>query len=308
MGSREWLLLFTLSVLWGASFFFGKVALAELRPFTVVLGRFGFAAVALVVLLTIRGQALPRERREWRALAVMAVLNNLVPLSLLAWGQTHIASGLASILNGTTPLFTVMLAHALTNDERLTPARLAGVLLGFGGVIVMLGFAALAGLGRDVLGQLACLGAALSYACAGIFGRRLRGIPPLVTATGQVTVSALLILPVALVLDRPWLGPAPSLATWGALLGIAIPSTAVGYVIYFRILSTAGATNLLLVTFLIPVSALVLGTTILGEPLDLRHFGGMALIALGLVAIDGRAAGQLTRAWPVASSKDTNFA
>jgi drug/metabolite transporter (DMT)-like permease len=254
MGTREWLLLLTLSVVWGASFFFGKIALAELRPFTVVLGRW-LAAMVLIVLVVIRGQALPRDGRTWRALAVMAVLNNLVPFTLLAWGQTQITSGLASILNATTPLFTVMLAHALTDDERLTFPRLAGVLLGFGGVIVMIGPAALAGLGRDVLAQVACLGAALSYACAGIFGRRLRGIPPLVTATGQATVSALLIFPVALIVDRPWLGPAPSLVTWGALFGIAIPSTAAGYVIYFRILSTAGATNLLLVTFLIPVSA-----------------------------------------------------
>ena len=295
MGGTEWLLLIALSVLWGGSFFFTEVALTALPPFTVVLGRVGFAACALLLLVPLSGHRLPRTLRPWGVFLVLGGLNNLIPFSLIAWGQTEIASGLASILNATTPLFTVVLAHLLTRDERLTPARLAGVLAGLAGVVLMIGPAALTGLGSAVLAQGACLGAALSYALAGIFGRRLRVTPPLVTAAGQVTMSTLLVLPLALAVDRPWTLPLPGPATWSALIGLALLSTALAYVIYFRILARAGATNLLLVTFLIPVSALGLGIGLLGEQLAPGHLGGMALIALGLAAIDGRAFAWLAR-------------
>ena len=255
MGLAEWLLLVALSVLWGGSFFFAEVALAELPPFTVVLARVSLAAVALVAMVLASRQPVPRSLRLWGAFVMMGALNNLIPFSLIVWGQTEIASGLAAILNATTPLFTVLLAHLLTTDERLTSARFAGVLAGFAGVVVMIGPAALEGLAGPVLAQLACLAAALSYALAGIFGRRLRHHPPLVAAAGQVTMSTLLILPLALLVDRPWTLAPPGPATWSALLGIALLSTALAYVIYFRILARAGATNLLLVTFLIPVSS-----------------------------------------------------
>jgi drug/metabolite transporter (DMT)-like permease len=191
----------------------------------------------------------------------------------------------------------VLLVHLLTRDERLTPGRLAGVLAGFTGVVLMIGPAALGAFGGAVLAQLACLAAALSYALAGIFGRRLRAQPPLVAAAGQVTMSTLLILPLALIVDRPWTLALPGPATWGALLGIALLSTALAYVIYFRILARAGATNLLLVTFLIPIGALVLGTTLLRERLAPGEALGMALIALGLAAIDRRPAAWLARRW-----------
>ncbi len=288
MGPAEWLLLVTLSVLWGGSFFFAKVAIAELPPFTVVLARVGLAALALLLIVVASGQRLPRSARLWGAFLVMGALNNLIPFSLIVWGQTQIASGLASILNATTPLFTVVLAHVLTRDERLTPGRFAGVLAGLAGVAVMIGPETLAGLGGPLPAELAVLGAALSYALAGIFGRRFRGTPPLVTALGQVSASTLLILPLALLADRPWTLPPPGPATLCALAGIALLSTALAYVIYFRILAAAGATNLLLVTFLIPVSALILGTTVLGEHLTGGQLAGMALIGLGLAAIDGR--------------------
>jgi drug/metabolite transporter (DMT)-like permease len=288
MGGVEWLLLITLALLWGGSFFFTEVALAELPPFTIVLGRVGLAAAALLLLVPLCGHRLPRTPGPWKALLLMGALNNLIPFSLIVWGQTALASGLAAILNATTPLFTVLLAHLLTRDERLTPGRLAGVLAGLAGVVLMIGPAALEGLGGGVLAQLACLAAALSYALAGIFGRRLRDHPPLVAAAGQVTMSTLLILPLALLVDRPWTLLLPGPATWSALLGLALLSTALAYVIYFRILARAGATNLLLVTFLIPVSALFLGSAVLGERLASGEALGMALIALGLAAIDGR--------------------
>jgi drug/metabolite transporter (DMT)-like permease len=295
MGPREWLLLVVLSLLWGGSFFFAEVALAELPPMTVVLARIGLAALALNLLMLASGRRLPRWPRLWGAFLVMGALNNLVPFSLIVWGQTQIASGLAAILNATTPLFTVVLAHALTRDERLTPARLAGVAAGLAGVVLMIGPAALGGAGAGVLAQLACLAAALSYALAGIFGRRFRGQPPLITATGQVSAGALMVLPLALLADQPWTLPAPGAMTVAALAGLALLSTALAYVIYFRILAAAGATNLLLVTFLIPISALLLGTWLLGEAVMPRQLAGMALIGLGLAAIDGRPLAPLAR-------------
>lgn len=288
MGPAEWGLLLLLSLFWGGSFFFSKVALAELPPFTVVLARVGIAAVALNAAVPLSGQRMPADQHLWGRFAVMGAINNLIPFSLIFYSQTRIPSGLAAILNATTPLWTVLLAHWLTRDERLTPNRLAGVLIGFVGVIILLGPDLLGGLGVQVLAQLAVVGAAVSYAFAGIFGKGFRGIPPLVTATGQVTATAVMMLPVALLVDRPWVLSAPGLVTWGALLGLALLSTAFAYRIYFRLLATAGATNLLLVTFLIPVSALLLGTLILGERLDPGDFVGMAAIGLGLIAIDGR--------------------
>jgi len=288
MGPVEWFLLIILSVLWGGSFFFSKVVLAELGPLTIVLGRVSIAAVVLNVMVRATGQRMLASPRSWGFFLVMGLLNNLVPFSLIFWGQTQIPSAMASILNATTPLWTVLLAHFLTADERLTPGRLSGVVFGLGGVVVAIGPGTLLGLGLDVLAQLAVVGAAISYALAGIYGKRFKGVSPLVTAAGQLTCSTLMVIPVALFVDRPWLLPMPTLTTWGALLALALLSTAVAYVIYFRLLSTAGATNLLLVTFLIPVSALMLGMTLLGEQLDPRTFVGMGLIGLGLVAMDGR--------------------
>jgi drug/metabolite transporter (DMT)-like permease len=288
MSAREWGLLLLLSVLWGGSFFFSKVALAELPPFTVVLGRVGIAALALLLTVRCSGRRMPYDRQLWQRFFVMGAINNLIPFSLIFYGQTQIASGLAAILNATTPLWTVLLAHLFTRDERLTPNRIAGVLVGFAGVVFMLGPELLGGLGAQVVAQLAVVGAALSYACAGIFGRGFRGIPPIVTAAGQVTATTVMMIPVALLVDRPWELAAPGAVTWGALAGLALLSTALAYGIYFRLLASAGATNLLLVTFLIPVSALLLGTGILGEQITTNDLLGMLAIGIGLAAIDGR--------------------
>ncbi|KQP25000.1 ABC transporter permease [Methylobacterium sp. Leaf102] len=290
MSAPEWAMLLCLSVLWGGSFFFTQVALEALPPVTLVTLRVGLAALILNAVVPLSGLAMPRGARVWSAFLGMGLLNNAVPFCLIVWGQTHIASGLAAILNATTPLFTVVAAHFLTADERMTGSRMAGGLVGLAGVAVMVGPAVLAGLGADLLAQVAVLGAALSYACAGLFGRRFRrmGIPPLATAAGQVSASTLILVPIALVVDRPWTLPMPGAAVVGAVVGIAALSTALAYVLYFRILATAGATNLLLVTFLIPVSAILLGAVVLGERLDPRHIVGMALIGCGLAAIDGR--------------------
>lgn len=297
MGVAEWGLLITLSVLWGGSFFFVGVAVDALPPFTIVALRVGLAAIALNGLVLAKGLSMPASRQLLTAFVAMACLNNMIPFSLIVWGQTHIASGLASILNATTPFFTVIAAHFLTSDEKASGGRLAGVVLGFAGVVLMLGYEALAGLGTSAVAQLAVLGAAVSYALAGIFGRRFRslGVPPLIAATGQTTASAVVLVPLALALERPWMLPVPGAPVWGAVVGLALLSTALAYLIYFRVLATAGATNILLVTFLIPVSAILLGTTILGEQLEMKHFAGMGLIGLGLAAIDGRPLGVLRR-------------
>jgi drug/metabolite transporter (DMT)-like permease len=288
MGAIEWLLLLTLSVLWGGTFLFSEVALEEVQPFTLVLGRVGVAAIALLIVVYATGRRMPSSWAAWGPFLLMGALNNLIPFSLIFWGQIEITASLASILNATTPLFTVLLAHILTRDERITPGRLAGVVLGIAGVVAMIGPAALHGLGLHLLAQIAVLGAALSYAFAGIFGRRFKGQPLLVTAAGQVSASMLMMLPIALLVDRPWTGPLPDATVWAAVLGLAILGTALAYILYFRILATAGATNLLLVTFLIPVTAILLGAVLLGERLDPEHLLGMALIGLGLAAIDGR--------------------
>jgi drug/metabolite transporter (DMT)-like permease len=290
MTPSEWGMLIALSVLWGGSFFFTGVALEALPPLTLVVLRVGLAAIILNLAIRLIGLRMPRDRRTWAAFCAMGFLNNVLPFCLIVWSQTHIASGLAAILNATTPLATVIVAHLLTADETMTANRLFGVAIGFVGVVVMIGPAAFAGVGVNVVAQLAVLAAAVSYALAGIYGRRFKrlGIAPMLTAAGQVTASTVMLLPIALTTDHPWTLPMPGVAVLGAVLGIASLSTALAYVIYFRILATAGAMNLLLVTLLIPVSAILLGSLVLAERLSLTHFLGMAFIGAGLAAIDGR--------------------
>lgn len=296
MSLRVWIWLVSLSVLWGGSFFFAKVAVAELRPLTVVFGRVALAAFALNLWLWLTGQSLFRRGTPWAAFMIMGLLNNLIPFSLIFWGQTQIASGLASILNATTPLFTLVVAHLATRDEQMNAAKLAALLIGFAGVTVLIGPDLVIGDRLGSLAQVACLGAAFSYALAGAYGRRFQAmaVSPLQAASGQVTASTVLILPIMLIVDQPWQLPGlPSAIVWPALAGLALLSTALAYLLYFRILAAAGATNLLLVTFLIPVTAILLGTLFLGEELAPRHFLGMALIGLGLASLDGRIAARL---------------
>ena len=292
MGRREWGMLVLLSVVWGGSFFFVGVAVKELPPLTIAALRVGLAALALNAALRLLGVRLPREAAAWRAFLGMGILNHVIPFSLMVWGQGHIASGLASILNAATPLFTVLVAHALTKDERLTAGRFAGVVVGIAGVAVMIGPEALRHLGLHVAAQLAVIAGTVSYAFAGVYGRRFRamGIAPVATATGQVTASTAILVPLALLFERPWAGGMPGTATILAVLGLALVSTAFAYILFFRILATAGATNVILVTFLIPVTSILLGAVFLGERLEPKHFAGMVLIGGGLALIDGRLA------------------
>ncbi|HET9855382.1 MAG TPA: DMT family transporter [Methylomirabilota bacterium] len=301
MSGRAWGLIGVLAVLWGVSFFFSKVALAELPPSTLVLGRCGIAALALLVAARLGGHRIPRSLRVWAGFFALGALNSLIPFGLIAWGQVLLTSGLASILNATTPLVTALVAHAW-GDERLTAHRIAGVLVGLAGVCVLIGPGVLGHLGAHSLAELAILGAAVSYAFAGSYGRRFRALPPVVAVAGMMTTAAVMALPIALVVDRPWTLHV-GVRTWGALLGLALLSTALGFVIYFRVLATAGATNVMLVTLLMPIVALLAGSVILAEPVTGAALAGMALIGAGLLAIDGRLLRLRRAATPAPASK-----
>jgi drug/metabolite transporter (DMT)-like permease len=290
MSGTEWSLLLTLSVLWSGSFLFGKVAVGELPPLSVTWGRVALAALLLNAVMLVLGRRLPGDRAAWWAFVGMGLLNNVVPFSLIFWGQTRIGAGLAAILNATTPLWTVVVAHLLTADEKLTAGKVVGTLLGIAGVAVLIGTTAMTDGVDDVVAMSAVVLATLSYALAGIFGRRFARmkLAPMSVAAGQLTASSLVLLPLMLLVDMPWRLPPPSLTAAAAVVGLAVFSTAFAYVIYFRVLATAGATNLLLVTFLIPPSAVILGVALLDEPVLWRHLAGLALIGGGLAAIDGR--------------------
>lgn len=287
MGVRLWCLIVLLSMIWGASFFFVEIAVERMTPLTIVLCRVGTAAVLLLGFVMITGRKMPKTPAIWGSFLVIGALNNVIPFTLITWGQTYIDSSLASILNATTPVFSVILAHFLTRDEPLTKNRLAGVLLGWTGVAVLIGIDALHGVGMKTAGQAAVLVAALLYAIAAIFGRRFRDIDPVVVAAGMLTSSTLIMIPLVFAFEQP-LALDPTAETWAALFCLAAISTSLAYIIYFYVLSKAGATNILLVTFLIPVSAIFLGMMVLGETPGWNAFAGMALIFTGLIAIDGR--------------------
>lgn len=286
----EWGLLLGLSVIWGGSFFFVEIALREVPPFTVVLSRVAIGGAALYLVLRAGGRTLALGWPVWRIFFLLGLINNALPFCFLTWGQSRIDGGLASILNATTPLFTIVIAHFLTIDERMTPGRAAGVVVGFVGVAAMIGVDALNPLGADLAGQLSCLGAPVCYAIGTIQARRLSrlGLSPVQSAAGQFIAASVYLLPVSMALDRPWTFGPPSTETVAALAGLALVSSALAYMIYFRILATAGATNILLVTFLVPATAISLGILFLGEALQAQHVAGVALVGVGLALIDGR--------------------
>ncbi|PTO71752.1 DMT family transporter [Vibrio splendidus] len=289
MNSKVWAMLILLSILWGGSFFFVGVVVNDLPPLTIVTLRVGIAAFTLWGIAMILGLRPPKSLKIWGAFLGMGLLNNVIPFALIVWGQTQIASGVASILNAATPIFTVVVAGIFLPDERPTPLKLFGVALGFVGVVVMIGVPALGGEG-SLLAQLAIVAATVSYAFAGVYGRRFKslGINPVVTAAGQVTASTLILLPITLFVDGAIDTDKTNMSTWIAIVGLAVASTALAYILYFKILELAGATNVLLVTLLVPVSATLLGSLFLNESLEVIHILGMALIAFGLSAIDGR--------------------
>ncbi len=290
LGRSGWMLLVLLALLWGGSFAFNELALQQMGPVTIVTWRVAGGCVALWLAAGLLGVRVPLDGRIWAGFFVLGLLNNIVPFFLIVWGQARIDSGLASILNATTPMFSLVLAHLVTADERINTRRVVGLVCGLLGIVVLVGPGVLSEVGVSWLGQAAVLGAGLSYAAAGVFGRRFRGIEPMVLALGMLTASSVIALPIAFVLEEPWTLPSQAIV-WLALLGLAVPGAAIAYVLYYRILASAGATNLMLVTLLIPFAAIFLGVTFLGEAVSGAMVVGGALVLAGLAVIDGKLIG-----------------
>lgn len=288
MTLKDWAQLLLLGAIWGASFFFARVSVAELHPLALVLLRVAIAAAALQLLLALRGPSFSLAWPHAGMFLLLALTNNVIPFSLIFAGQTVLGAGLAAVLNATTPFWTLIIANAVTSDEKLTVNKLAGIVLGMAGTAVMIGPGVVAGLGGPVWAKLALIGAALSYAVALMVARRFRGVPPPVVATGQLTASTFIMIPVVLAVHGPASLAAGSAPVWMAVLALALISTAFGYILFFNIVASAGATNASLVTLIAPVSAILLGVLFLGERLETFELGGMILIALGLLTIDGR--------------------
>ena len=297
MSRTEWGLLLILSVLWDGSFFCSKVAVSGLPPLTIVFLRFSAASLLVYAYLRAGGGAVPRQPEALVSFAGMGLLNNLIPAGLIVWGQTMIPSGLASVLIATTPIFSILATRCTDTGERLTPGKMAGMAFGLLGTAILFGVSNADSTKSFATGIAACLGAAISYGCANAFGRRFRrfGITPVQGAFGQMMATSVMALPLMLALDAPWRLVVPGMEVWAAMAGLVVLSTALGYIIFFRILSGAGATNVSLVTLLIPISAILLGSGVLGETLSATQLSGMLLIAFGLITIDGRAMGLLQR-------------
>jgi len=300
---QSWLLLILLGILWGGSYFFNAEALRDLPPLTIVLVRVTLGALFLAPLLKPLGGTWPRTLRDWLPFLVMGSLNNVIPFSLIVTGQSYISSGLASVLNATTPLFSVLVLSSF-GDERLSGHRIVGVVIGLIGVIVLRG-PALDGSGSQTLGMLLCLGAAVSYAFSGLWGRRvLAGVPAITAATCQSICSSVLMAIIAGAVDRPWQLLMPSLPTWLSLGALGLLSHALAYVVFFRILARSGATNVMLVTLLVPVTAILLGYLVLGEPLGASEIAGALIVGSALLVMDGRLLHLLFRAgWTGRSRK-----
>ena len=281
-------LLLLLGLIWGGSFFFARIAVHDVPPFTLVFLRLSLAAVALHLYLAGRLGIYQSLRRHWPQFLLLGLINNAIPHTLIFCGQTQMGAGLASILNATTPMWTVLIGNQLTTDERLTSAKLAGCLTGLLGTIVLLGPSVTSGGSVPFWALLLPILAAISYGFAAIYAKRFKGIAPPVVAAGQLTGSSLIMLPVALMIDQPWALATPPVTAIAAILGLALLSTAFAYILYFRIIELAGATNTSLVTLLVPPSALLLGFLFLGERMGPTEIAGMLLIAAGLLVLDGR--------------------
>jgi drug/metabolite transporter (DMT)-like permease len=288
MSLRNWGLLLCLGAIWGGSFFFARVAVAEIPPLALVLFRVAIAAIALHLYLAVRGPSSRLALPHAASFAVLACLNNIIPFSLIFLGQTQLGAGLASVLNATTPFWTILLANALTPDEKISWNKLAGIVLGIAGTAIMIGPGLLAGIGGPAWAKFALIGAAVSYGCAGIFAKRFRQLPATIIATGQLSASTVIMLPVVLFLHGNADLFSASAPVWASVLALALLSTAFAYILFFNLVASAGAINASLVTLVVPVSAILLGALFLGERLETFEFAGMALIGAGLIAVDGR--------------------
>lgn len=287
MGLAEWTLLLLLSLIWGGSFFFNAVALQGLPPMLVVLGRVFVGALGLLAIIRVAGLHLAPYRHRWRQFLILSLLNTTLPFSLIVWGQQHIDSGLAAVINATTPAFTILVTHFYTSDEHASLQKIIGAIIGLGGVMLLIGTDAVLGFGDHVLGQLAVLGATFCYACAATYTRRMTDMPPMITGFGQLSASTLTLAPIAITVSRPWELPMPDLNVIGAIICLGLICSAFAYVLFFRILTNSGATNVSLVTLFIPLSATALGVAFLNEPFTLRIVWGMACVTTAAILING---------------------
>jgi drug/metabolite transporter (DMT)-like permease len=290
LDATGWGLIAILSVLWGGAFFLIELGLRSYSPNTLVFMRLALAVPPMWVTMRFTGDRLPRDLKSWSLLMVVGALNCALPFILFFWGQQYLDSGYASILNATTPLWGVVVAHFMTSDEKATSARIGGVLVGMAGIIVMVGPDVIKGVSHNLLAQIACLVSTLFYSFAAIYGRRLgqTKMTPMVVATGQTMMAAVFMLPIILLYDQPWMMAMPRLDATLAGITLALLSTALAYILYFRLIDRAGASNAQLVAFIMPVLAIILGVAFLGESLNGGQVAGAILIAAGLVILDGR--------------------
>lgn len=288
LDGRSWALLLALAFLWSISFIFMKVAAAEIPVLTLVLIRVGLAALVLHLVVRMSGLRFPRRGGIFARYGLMGLLNNILPGALIVYATLRIGAGSASILNATVPIFALLIAHVTTPDEKITPAKLAGIVLGLAGVAALMGPQAVAGLTADVIAVGAMLLATFCYGLSNALGRSFSGIDPIISATCQLTAATFMLAPFALALDRGWALPMPSALALSCAVGLALASTALAYVLFFRLLERAGSTNTSLVTLLIPVSGVLLAWALLGEQVTWDKAARIALIALGLLVLDGR--------------------
>ena len=292
IGPVEWAALLALSVIWGGSYLFMKIAVVSLPVFFIVFSRVILGALTLGAILIVMRQGLPKKLEHWRSFFGMGLLNNAIPMSLIVFGTQSISAGLASIINALTPLFTILIAHGLTSDETLTPNKIIGVIIGFVGVIILIGPGLLFQPDIGVIGEIACVGAALSYASANVFGRRFTqmGLKPLQIAFGQTSSASVILLPIALLVDKPWTLAVPPSPVIASVFALGMLCTGIAYLLFFRVLTKSGAVAIALVTLMIPPSAITLGALVLGETLSLQQALGMVTIAIGLTAVNKKRA------------------
>lgn len=288
MGWSNFFWLLFLASLWGPSFLFIKVAVGEIPPFTLAMFRVGIASALLYLILRLQGRNLPKGRAIWKKFAIMGFFSNALPFALFSWGEIHVDSAMAAILNGTTPLFTILLAHFLIDDDRLTSLKVGGVVLGFGGLILLIAPSLADGIQATTWGLIAITCAAASYGVGMVYARqKLRGLPPLVGPNAQLIVATLYLLPLSLLIERPFSGPAPSWAAIGSLLALAVVGTSLAFVVFYHVMEKTSATYLSMVTYLVPIFGVILGIVVLNENPGWNAYAGCILILLGVMVVNG---------------------
>lgn len=288
MNTRNLLYLLTLAALWGPSFLFMRVAVEDIPPLTIVLGRVGIGALLVLLALRYRGGQLPRSRTIWLHLAFLGFMQNALPFLLFAWGEQYIESALASILNGTTPIFTILLAHFLVQADRLTMPKMVGVVLGFTGLALLIAPALVGGVQATTWGMFALVGASICYAIAIVYARNhVRGLPPLVGPAGQLLMATLYMLPLSLIFDKPWTLPTPALVSVVSLIALGILGTGLAFIIYYRFMEVAEPSIVSMVTYVVPVFGVILGVIVLNEQLTWNALAGFGLILLGVMIVNG---------------------